>query len=37
MVQASAPGKALGGRDVVPIFTSISNWMIDYMKLQPKG
>ena len=37
MVQASAPGKPLGGRDVEPIFKAISNWTIDYMKLQPKG
>lgn len=36
MVQVSAPGKDLGGNtDAMPIFTDISNWMIDYMKLQP--
>lgn len=26
-----------GARDASPIFTDISNWMIDYLKLQPKG
>lgn len=36
MVQVSADGKYLGGNtDAMPIFTDISNWMIDYMKLQP--
>ena len=37
MVQASAPGKAIAGDMPIPIFTDISNWMIDYLKLQPKG
>jgi cell division protein FtsI (penicillin-binding protein 3) len=38
MVQVSAKGKYLAGnKDAMPIFTDISNWMIDYMKLQPKG
>lgn len=38
MVQVSAPGKNLeGGIHAGPIFTDISNWMIDYLKLQPKG
>jgi len=26
-----------GNKDAMPIFTDISNWMLDYMKLQPKG
>ncbi len=26
-----------GSRDAMPIFTDISNWMIDYLKLRPKG
>ncbi len=38
MVQVSAPGKNFAGNtDAMPIFTDISNWMIDYMKLQPRG
>lgn len=26
-----------GGADAKPIFNDISNWMLDYLKLQPKG
>lgn len=26
-----------GARDAAPVFTDISNWMIDYLKIQPKG
>lgn len=38
MVQVSAEKKELAGaKDALPIFTDISNWMIDYLKLQPKG
>ncbi|MBC7943251.1 penicillin-binding protein 2 [Candidatus Saccharibacteria bacterium] len=38
MVQVSGKNKPLeGGKDALPIFTDISNWMIDYLKLQPKG
>lgn len=38
MVQVSGKNKNLGGGDHAnPIFTDISNWMIDYMKLQPKA
>lgn len=38
MVQVSGKNKALeGARDALPIFTDISNWMLDYLKLQPKG
>lgn len=40
MVRVAAPGKRLrlqGNADAAPIFTDISNWMIDYMKLAPKG
>lgn len=38
MVQVS--GKHLnleGNKHAMPIFTDISNWILDYMKLQPKG
>ena len=38
MVQVSGKNKNLaGGKDANPIFTDISNWMIDYKKLQPKA
>lgn len=38
MVQVSGKGMNLqGNKDAMPIFTDISNWMIDYLKLQPKG
>lgn len=38
MVQVSAPGKNLeGGIHASPIFTDISNWMIEYLRLPPKG
>lgn len=38
MVQVSGKGENLaGGQDAMPIFTDISNWMIDYLKLQPRG
>lgn len=38
MVQVSAKGKKFEGNvHAQPIFTKISNWMIDYMALQPKG
>ncbi len=38
MVQVSGKGMNLAGnKDAMPIFTDISNWMIDYLKLQPKG
>lgn len=37
MVQVSGPGKNFAGNhDAMPIFTDISNWMIDYLQLQPK-
>jgi cell division protein FtsI/penicillin-binding protein 2 len=37
MVQVSGKHMNLaGGTDALPVFTDISNWMIDYMKLQPK-
>jgi cell division protein FtsI/penicillin-binding protein 2 len=37
MVQVSGKNMNLGGNtDAMPIFTDISNWMIDYLKLQPK-
>lgn len=37
MVQVSSPGKTYeGNRDAMPIFTDISNWLLDYMKVQPK-
>lgn len=38
MVQVSGKGMNLAGnKDAMPIFTDISNWMLDYLKLQPKG
>ncbi len=38
MVEVSGKGKNLqGNKHAMPIFTDISNWMIDYLKLQPKG
>lgn len=39
MIRVAAPGKKLnlqGNIHAAPIFTDISNWMIDYMKLAPK-
>lgn len=36
MVEVSAPGKALAGNtDAMPIFTDISNWMLNYYQIQP--
>lgn len=38
MVKVSGENKELqGARDAVPIFNDISNWMIDYLKLRPRG
>jgi len=38
MVQVSGKNMNLEGNiHAKPIFTDISNWMIDYMKIQPKG
>lgn len=38
MVQVSGKNMNLeGNKHALPIFTDISNWMIDYLKLQPKG
>lgn len=38
MVQVSGDNMNLeGAKHAMPIFTDISNWMIDYLKLQPKG
>jgi cell division protein FtsI/penicillin-binding protein 2 len=38
MVSVSGKNKLLGGaQDALPIFTDISNWMLDYLKIQPKG
>jgi len=38
MVQVSGKDQNLGGSgDAMPIFTDISNWLIDYLKIQPKG
>lgn len=37
MVEISGDDMALeGGKHALPIFTDISNWMIDYLQLQPK-
>lgn len=38
MVQVSGKHMNLeGNKHAMPIFTDISNWLVDYMKLQPKG
>ncbi len=38
MVQVSGDNMNLqGAHDASPIFTDISNWMLSYLKLQPKG
>lgn len=38
MVQVSGENREFqGARDAMPIFTDISNWMIEHLKLQPKG
>lgn len=38
MVEVSGDGMNLeGGKHANPIFTDISNWLLDYMKLQPQG
>lgn len=38
MVSIHGEHKILGGsKDAMPIFTDISNWMLDYLKIQPKG
>lgn len=37
MVEVSGEDMALeGGKHAMPIFTDISNWMIDYLQLQPR-
>ncbi len=38
MVQVSGKDKTFeGGRDAEPIFADISNWMLNYLNVQPKG
>lgn len=38
MVQVSGKDQILGGStDAQPIFADISNWMLNYLKIQPKG
>ncbi len=38
MVQVSGKDQIFqGARDALPIFTDISNWMLEYLKIQPKG
>lgn len=38
MVSIHGKHRILGGSaDAMPIFTDISNWMLDYLKIQPKG
>lgn len=38
MVQVAAPNRNLeGGLHASPIFTDVSNWMIDYLSIPPKG
>jgi cell division protein FtsI/penicillin-binding protein 2 len=38
MVSVSGEHKLFGGAaHAMPIFTEVSNWMLDYLKIQPKG
>ena len=37
MTTVQGDGNFGGGTDAKPIFNDISNWMLDYLKLQPKG
>jgi cell division protein FtsI/penicillin-binding protein 2 len=38
MVQLSGKNKILGGaQHALPVFTDISNWMIEYLHIKPKG
>ena len=38
MVSVSGAGQNLqGSQDAGPIFTELSNWMLNYLKVQPKG
>jgi cell division protein FtsI/penicillin-binding protein 2 len=38
MVSVSGKDKLMGGaQDALPIFTDISNWLLDYLKIQPRG
>ncbi|MGV9002227.1 MAG: peptidoglycan D,D-transpeptidase FtsI family protein [Candidatus Saccharimonadaceae bacterium] len=38
MVSIHGDHRIVGGStDAMPIFTDISNWMLDYLKIQPKG
>ncbi len=38
MVEISAKDKSMGGgTDAKPVFNNISNWLINYLKLSPKG
>jgi len=38
MIRLSGDNKELqGARDALPVFTDISNWMLDYLKVHPKG
>ncbi len=38
MVSISGEHKTFGGaQNAMPIFTDISNWMLDYLKIEPKG
>lgn len=37
MVRLSDKEKSYSGQDARGLFTQISNWMLDYLKIQPKG
>ncbi len=38
MVSMYGEGKVLqGAQHALPVFTELSNWMLDYLKIQPKG
>lgn len=38
MVSVSGDHKTFGGaQNAMPVFTDVSNWLLDYLKIQPKG
>jgi cell division protein FtsI/penicillin-binding protein 2 len=38
MIKVAGENKEMqGARDALPVFTDISNWLLDYLKIHPKG
>jgi cell division protein FtsI/penicillin-binding protein 2 len=38
IVRVAGKGKKMqGARDALPVFTEVSNWLIDYLRIEPKG